>query len=103
MTSFGVVGLGLIGGSIARALRADDAGAEIVGVETDPSTRAAAQKSGAVSHAVDSATDADLEKCSTVFVCTCNDTEPRSSGGMLRFRIEHAFSHFGGPSGNSGD
>jgi prephenate dehydrogenase len=53
-----VVGLGLIGGSLARALRAADAVGAIRGFDTDPRMRHLAVELGVVDEAAESAADA---------------------------------------------
>lgn len=54
-TRLAVVGLGLIGGSLARALRSAGAAAEIGGFDTDPRQRRLAQELGVVDRAADTA------------------------------------------------
>lgn len=53
-----IIGLGLIGGSFARALRAADAVATIHGFDPDPSQRQAALALGVIDHAAASAAEA---------------------------------------------
>ncbi len=67
---FAIIGLGLIGGSIARGLRAAHPRGDLIGVDPDTGTRDLALRSGVVSRAVAGLGAADLlSTCSTVFVC----------------------------------
>ena len=64
-----IVGLGLIGGSLALALRRARPGVWITGIDTDPSAR----EQALAEHAVDEAStlaDARLAECDTVVLCT---------------------------------
>src|SRR5688572_10371837 len=68
---FGVVGLGVVGGSLVRALRQAFPRGEIFGVDPDPSTRAAALQAGVVTKAAAACAQAPgLSACSLVLVCT---------------------------------
>ena len=53
-----VIGLGLIGGSLARALRSQNAVGRISGFDTNPRQRSLALELGIVDHATDTAADA---------------------------------------------
>ena len=57
----GIVGLGLIGGSIAKALR-ERTDHEIIGFDTDAETMEAALQDGVV-------TEGDLAKCDVLYIC----------------------------------
>ncbi len=72
-----VIGLGLIGGSLAYALRGFRR-ARIAGCDIDPKTRAAALKNKAVSEVYDNAGDA-IEGADLVVFCTY----PDSIGGLI--------------------
>ena len=64
-----IIGLGLIGGSLALSLRRSRPGMRIIGVDVDVRARDMALQEGAV----DTATwlnDAALEQCDTVVLCT---------------------------------
>lgn len=56
-----ILGLGLIGGSFARALRASGAVGTITGFDTDPQQTATALRLGVIDHAADSAAAAVAE------------------------------------------
>ena len=58
----GVVGLGLMGGSLARALKKYTSHT-VCGVDTDPKTLKAAYDAGAID------CDSDVSGCDIVFVC----------------------------------
>ena len=64
-----IVGLGLIGGSLALALRRARPDVRIVGVDVDPRTRELAIAERAVDGA-SALEDAGLEQCDTVVLCT---------------------------------
>jgi prephenate dehydrogenase len=65
----GVVGLGLMGASLARAVRARDGGVHLVAVEPDPDVRTQARRDGTVDVVLGDAT-AGLEGCDLVVLCT---------------------------------
>lgn len=59
--SIAVIGLGLIGGSLARALRAADMVSQISGYDPDPEQRRSAVELGVIDQAADTAADAVRE------------------------------------------
>ena len=63
---FGVIGLGLIGGSIARALKKLNPTATLLAFETDPQRRALAQGIGIQAH---EAIGLEVSQCQTIFLC----------------------------------
>lgn len=65
----GIVGLGLIGGSLALSLRRERAAWRLVGVDTDLQTRQAAVAEGAVAEAT-TLEEARLDECNAVILCT---------------------------------
>lgn len=69
ITSFGIIGLGLIGGSIAKALRHTFPVAHIEVADVDSNAVNAAVNDGVVSRAVD-AQSLDFGECDILFVCT---------------------------------
>src|SRR5438132_5143325 len=64
-----IIGLGLIGGSLALALRRARPGLRIVGVDVDVRARELALQEGAVDEA-GWLSDAPLESCDAVVLCT---------------------------------
>ena len=64
-----IVGLGLIGGSLALSLRRSNPDLRIIGVDTDPRPREQALEENAVDAAT-SLEDAALEVCDLVVLCT---------------------------------
>jgi threonine dehydrogenase-like Zn-dependent dehydrogenase len=64
----GIVGLGLIGGSLARALRARDPHRRVLGVEPDSDARALAERDGLFDLLLASPTRA-LGDCEVVVLC----------------------------------
>ena len=67
---FAIIGLGLVGGSIARGLRAAYPRGELIGVDPEAGTRDAALRTGVVSRAVANLGSPELlAPCSTIFVC----------------------------------
>ncbi|MEM6731862.1 MAG: prephenate dehydrogenase [Myxococcota bacterium] len=68
MARFSVIGCGLIGGSLARALREVHPGCELVGVEPSRSNREAAIESG-VFHHVGEAIDERVSGSNVVTIC----------------------------------
>lgn len=66
--SIGIIGLGLIGGSLAQALKAQDARRRVVGVEPDERTRAFAQADGFLD-SLDSRPTRALADCEIVALC----------------------------------
>ncbi len=81
----GVVGLGLIGGSIARALKTRAGVRRVIGMDRKPEVLAAARADGAIDHGVrivppapDGGDDcfAALAACDLVFLCTPVETLP---------------------------
>lgn len=66
---YGIVGLGLVGGSLARAIKKLDAGARIVGVDPNEETRRRATEIGAVDVAL-AAPGVALGQCRLVVLCT---------------------------------
>jgi prephenate dehydrogenase len=64
-----IVGLGLIGGSLALALKRARPGIHLIGVEIDGRTRELALEEHAVDHA-SALEDAALANCDTVILCT---------------------------------
>lgn len=71
MFTIAVIGLGIIGGSMAKSLRGFR-GAEIVGCDLNPQTRAAAKDCGAVSRVFDNAGDA-IDGADLVILCVYPD------------------------------
>jgi prephenate dehydrogenase len=65
----GIVGLGLVGGSLARALHRRDPDRRIVGVDADEETLAAAASDGVLTDASAAPGEA-LQACEVVFICT---------------------------------
>lgn len=65
---YGIIGLGLIGGSLARALRNAHGAIEIIAVDPDAATRENALKQDVVSKVTDEPTD-ELLRASVVFLC----------------------------------
>lgn len=65
----GIIGLGIVGGSLAKALRRGNAARRVVGVDADEGALAAAMGSGAVTDASTSPGEA-LQACEVVFICT---------------------------------
>src|SRR5688572_21541943 len=64
-----VVGLGLVGGSIARALRAQHPTGEILGVDLHGPSRDHALRVGVITRAAAAITDVDgWDRCQAVFV-----------------------------------
>ena len=61
--NIGIVGLGLIGGSLAKAYKAD--GHNVFGYDTDESIQSFAELSGAVNGALD---DDTISRCETIFI-----------------------------------
>lgn len=67
---YAVIGLGLLGGSIARALRSRTPTGEIIGVDPNGSHRDAALRGGVITRATAQLSHTEgLERCSVVFVC----------------------------------
>lgn len=66
--AIGIVGLGLMGGSLARSLRRRFPRQTLIGIEIDARTRALARESG-VFDAVLSRPSSDLSRCSVVVLC----------------------------------
>lgn len=66
--TFGFIGLGLIGGSIARALKANDSGCRIVAYDTDKNAISLAYSEGIVDVLV-SEIDSRFTDCDYVFLC----------------------------------
>lgn len=64
-----VIGLGLIGGSIAQCLRASDAYTEVVGYDADPGTLTKALELGVIDRAASSETEA-IARASLVVLAT---------------------------------
>lgn len=64
----GFIGLGLIGGSIARALRASRPDIRITAVDTNQNTLLSARKEG-VADAVSGGIDSSLSDCDYIFLC----------------------------------
>jgi prephenate dehydrogenase len=65
----GIIGLGVMGGSIARALRDSVRDLRILAVEANPEVRASALAAGVVNEALEAPSDA-LALCEVVFLCT---------------------------------
>ena len=66
--AIGVVGAGLMGGSLLRAVRARWPGGHLVAVEPDDRTRADVQ-AASIADSVVAAPDASLERCELVVLC----------------------------------
>ncbi len=66
--SIGIIGLGLIGGSLAQALKAQDARRTVISVEPDERTRALAQADGFLD-SLDSGPTPALADCEIVVLC----------------------------------
>src|SRR5438445_631599 len=64
-----IVGLGLIGGSLALALRRSRPDLQILGIDVDVRAREQALAAGAI-HSAASFDDAALGSCSVVVLCT---------------------------------
>jgi len=73
---FGVIGLGAVGGSLVRALRALSPTAEIIGVDTDETARRAALKKTTITRAL-SVPGSVLSTCNVLFVCVPVGAVPR--------------------------
>lgn len=70
----GFVGLGLIGGSLAKAVRKKFPDAEISAFDQDRNTLEAAIEQGVISHCTDTI-DSSFDRCDIIFLCTpvhCN-------------------------------
>lgn len=65
---FGFIGLGLIGGSIAKALRQGFPNATIIAFDTNPETLTQAQKDGVITTTL-SSIDASFSSCHIIFLC----------------------------------
>lgn len=65
---FGFIGLGLIGGSIARALRENMSDTEIIAYDVNTATLTAAAKEGVIDRAVEQIDDA-FSDCDYLFLC----------------------------------
>jgi prephenate dehydrogenase len=88
-TPIGLVGLGLIGGSLARDLAAR--GHTVVGADADPATRDAALAAGAIQDAFEPGGDAAAALARTGIVVLA--TPVRAAPGMLRWLARVAPPH----------
>lgn len=67
-TTFGFIGLGLIGGSIAKAIREKISGATIIAYDVNPDTLSAAKKDG-VADRITGSVDESFSDCNYIFLC----------------------------------
>jgi len=87
--SVGIIGLGLIGGSVGLALRAGDEAVKVVGFDPDPSTLQGALDSGAIDSVADTLEDAVLA-ADLVMVATPVDRIPGVIERISPYTLEGA-------------
>lgn len=71
---FGFIGLGLIGGSLAKALKRSDPNCQILAYTRSDTTLELAQKEGIVDVCCSSAKDSNFAKCRCIFLCAPVET-----------------------------
>lgn len=67
--TYGFIGFGLIGGSLAKGLKKNDPSIRILAYSRNPSELEAAQEDGLVNIVLDSADSPKLASCDVVFLC----------------------------------